>query len=1129
MYLSDGSFVYSPSDLSLFLESPYASWMERLAIESPTIKDQSDGADSMLEMLAEKGLSHEEDFLILLKEQGKTVVEIPDNVSTTERINKTTEAMHSGAEVIFQGCLHKPPFRGFSDFLIKVDGQSKLGNYHYEVWDTKLAKSVKPYFIIQLSCYAEMLESIQGIIPNKIAVVLGTNEIQSFTTSDYYFFYLSLKERFLKQFEDFDPDSLPDPTRSKSHGRWTKLAKQWLNDNDHLSLVATISKSQIKHLEAAGINTAKELSETTLKKVPKLSDRIFHNLKAQANIQKQSEALGKTAYEILRPAPGEPKGLAFLPPPSPEDVFFDIEGFPLVDGGLEYLWGNTYFDEAGERKFIDFWAHNAEEEKQSFNDFIQWVYARWCKDPSMHIYHYANYEIAACRKLMGRYGVCEYEVDLLLRNEVFVDLYKVVKQGVLLGEPRYSIKNVEHLYRGSRGTEVADGAASIVVYEQWRQQPDGDHWTNSKVLNDIRDYNIDDCDSTQELVDWLRKKQQELGIPYVGKTEKEELELPEEITEITKLRDELLKQSELEKEANNNNWEVTEMLAWLLEFHRREAKPVWWRLFDRLGLEPEDLENDIDCLANCVRTVKEPYKSTPRARHLCYQYKFNPAQEFKHGAGASMFILSEDKPRVKVEGIDMGEGLIELKSADEPSAVITLLPDEYVNPAPIPQSIFDVVSDYKNNSNTDSAIADFLKRSKPRFSDDFSGPLLTAAEPKERLAQLIQRICKLDNSYLPIQGPPGAGKTYTGKHIILELLKLGMSIGIVSNSHKAIDNLLIGACELAAEKGVEATFIKSKDTDARFEDLGVSIVPNGKIANHISSDDSCLVGTTAWGFTREDLKQQFDYIFVDEAGQVSVANLVGMSGCCRNIILLGDQMQLGQPAQGSHPGLSGLSSLDYLMLNQSTIDPEMGVFLDTTYRMHPDVNRFISEAIYAGKLYAAAGNEKQLISLPSGYSGPLNKQSGLIYVPVVHEGNTQSSSEEISKIQELTAQLMERRFTDKDGNTRPITWDDILFVAPYNHQVRLLSDVLGKQAKVGSVDKFQGQEAPIVILSLCASDATESSRGMEFILDRNRMNVAISRAQAMAIVVANPGLVDSISDNLKGMELANLFSFMTTQ
>lgn len=1136
MYKQARNLTFSPSDLTLYMESPFASWMERFAIECPDKAPIKDGADAMMDLLQGKGGEHEHEVLLGLEKEGLSIANIE---GAADKVAATLDAMQSGADVIFQAALEMGAFKGFADFLRKVPGESQWGDYHYEVWDTKLSKTLKPYFVIQLCCYAEMLELTQGRRPEFITVVLGNQQHERLRTDDYYYYYQSLKQAFLSTQNGFDAETQPDPAESKSWGNWSHYAGQLLLDVDHLSQVATMTRSQIKKLNRAGINTMQQLVDSDLERVADISPVIFQRLKAQAGIQKASVGHEQPLFEIISHEVGVKQGLALLPPSSVQDVFFDIEGFPLDEGGLEYLWGNTYFDETGERQFKDFWAHNREQEKQCFSDFIHWVYERWQRDPSMHIYHYANYEIAACRKLMGRYGVCEVEVDQLLRNEVFVDLYKVVKGCLLLGEPRYSIKNVEHLYRGKRETEVGSGGDSVVVYENWRelnaQGIEGDTWQTSKILNDIRDYNIDDCDSTQELVGWLREQQQTHDIVYIGKVDVEEPEVPDDITERTQLRDQLLAKAEALQDSDPQQATLTENLAWSLEFHRREAKPVFWKLFDRLGLSHEELVDDLDCLAYCERTEREAFKIK---RSWGFEYSFDPNQEFK-GNNSSFYVLGEEdadgkriKANVDKDESDLAAGRVVFKSTkDELPALISLVPDEYVRPDPIPAAINSQVQYFSEGRLKQCAIIDFLERNAPRIKGHIAGEaIVNTHDGSERLKQIIAAAINLDNSCLTIQGPPGAGKTFTAKYIIAELVKQGKTVGICSNSHKAINNLLIGAAKHCQEQGIRATFACAKDTGPELAELDVTILKgNTKLAAQIVP--GCVLGTTAWGFARDDMAGQLDYLFIDEAGQVSVANLIAISRAANNLILMGDQMQLGQPAQGTHPAESGLSTLDYLLHDSPTIADHMGIFLGTTYRMHSAVNRFISNAIYEGKLDSDPDNDKQVIDVPTGYQGPLDKEAGIVFIPVEHEGNTQASDEEVIKIQSLAKELLGRTFTDKDGNQRALGWDDMLFVAPYNHQVNKLKQVLatmpgGDDAKVGSVDKFQGQEAPVVFLSMCASDASESPRGLDFLFDRHRINVAISRAQSLAIVVAEPGLVKGKASRVEQMSQINLFAHL---
>lgn len=1124
MYLESDKIIFSPSNLTQFMDSPFASWMEHLAITHPDLLPSPDENDELLSVLHDRGNQHESEILAAFEASGLTVANLRKR---SDSYQATLEAMKNGVDIIYQAHLELLPFRGYADFLVKIEGRSIFGNHCYEVWDTKLAKSVKPYFLVQLCCYAEMLEAMQKIRAEHITIVLGNKEKKRFRINDYFYFYKNLKHKFLSVHQHFEPNKCPDPAASKSWGRWSTHAESLLLEVDHLIQVATITSGQIKKLNKAGINTMTALAESNANSVKGIKPEIFERLKAQAKIQKESIGKEIPAFQLIDNDDGKKQGLALLPPLSKNDLFFDIEGFPLEDGGLEYLWGVTYFDDNNQRQYMDFWAHDSEQEKESFRAFIEWTYRRWQQDPSMHIYHYASYEITACRKLMCRYGVCEYEVDQLLRNEVFIDLYKIVKGALLIGEPRYSIKNVEHLYRAKRDTEVGSGGDSVVVYERWRENPDGDTWQTSKILNDIRSYNIDDCNSTQELVVWLRDKQKSRGICFLGKTELVEPEIKEEFNEGIKLRDNLLAQASQLKDAGQEQLsKINTLMAWSIEFHKRESKPVFWRLFDRLGLSHEELLEDIDCLAFCYRTEKPAYKPTPRS-NLVYEYSFDPDQEFK-GNAKDYYLLGNEAPDGKnikatyyAEDSDLEHGIIALKIKDEISP-ITLIPYEYVNPDQIPKAIMKQAEAYSRGALEQTAIIDFLGKSIPRIKGHNSGQAISPShDPKQRLNEIIQAVVNLNNSYLTIQGPPGAGKTYTGKHIIAELVKKGKKIGISSNSHKAINNLLISTAEYCLKEGVTGHFACTRNTDSAIEDLKISVLENKGIQSFLKP--GCVVGATAWGFSREDLEGTFDYLFIDEAGQVSVANLIAMSRATSNIILMGDQMQLGQPSQGSHPEDSGLSILDYLLHSTPTIPDSMGVFLGTTYRMHSAVNQFISEAVYESKLETVPENDEQLISVPVGYRGLLNKEAGIITVPVMHEGNTQASDEEVEQIACLAHELLGRTFNAKNGKQRIIDWEDILFVAPYNYQVNKLKATLGDKARVGSVDKFQGQEAPVVFLSMCASSAHESPRGLNFLFDKNRINVAVSRAQCMAIIVYSPALLESIPANIEQITMMNMF------
>ena len=1122
MQLRQNKPFFSPSDLITFMESPFASYMDRCLIHDKSVSSLIDPEDELLKTLQQKGYEHEDAFLEKLRAEGKEVVFI-ERASPEAMQKRTRAAMKSGVDVVAQAYLELDNFGGLADFLIKVPGKSKLGDFHYEVWDTKLSKKMKPYFAIQLCCYAEMLEQEQGVLSERVAIVLGDNERVPLRVRNYAAYYESLKSSFLDFQKGWSADRLPDPAESPSFGRWSEYAEKILAERRHLSLVANISRIQIKRLEETGIMTIDDLTKTDLNTVPRINRDTFKRLKAQAKIQTESEGKEKPKFKVLPHEEGRVIGLALLPPASRNDIFFDIEGYPWTEDGLEYLWGATYFDTDGTRTFKDFWAHDAVQEQQAFTDFIDWAYGLWRKDPTMHIYHYASYEVSAIRRLMGRYGTREHQVDTLLRNQVFVDLYKVVRHGVLIGEPSYSIKNVEQLYRDKRDTDVATGGDSVVVYGEWMASPDGDTWETSKVLKSIRDYNIDDCNSTQELADWLRERQANYKIAYIDpKSSEETPKVEEEETHTTLLRDRLLEMSE--NETDEAKQSVLRNLAWVLEFHRRENKPMWWRFFSRLGLTADDLYDDMDCLADIRRTASEPFLPTKRSRNYVFEYKFDANQEFR-GEIKNFYVLEDSDIKVKIYDYNLEEGLVSLQSKFEPLRRMSLIPDEYLNPHPIPDAIFDVIEDMLADDFSDSAIVDFLFRSKPRFMDGAREPIVNPElTGYDVIKEVISAVNDLDESYLCIQGPPGAGKTYTASRVISDLLAKKCRVGISSNSHKAITNLMESVADVLEEEGKDGLLIKvGGDSEDPIFNRGDVVFRKDvhKIGSELDSPSLCI-GGTAWFFCNDLLavgedSEKLDYLFIDEAGQVSVANLVGMSRCARNIILMGDQMQLAQPTQGSHPDESGKSTLEYLLQGEATISADLGVFLPQTYRMHPDVCSLISEQVYEGRLHSAKMTEEYVIDLPSKI---LPKSAGIHFLPVEHEGNSQGSEEEVEAIKKLAKQLIWKQLWDE----RKITWDEMLFVAPYNHQVNLLREALPSKAKIGSVDKFQGQEAPIVFVSMCTSHASESPRGLDFLFSKNRLNVAISRAQSIAIVVGSPRLAITPVNNLHQMELVNFYS-----
>jgi uncharacterized protein len=1090
--------------------------MDRFHLEFPDrVQPDHDTAEDR--MLQARGEEHERAFLCELTDSGHDVCDLK---SVTDP-NAALEAMKAGREIIYQARLASGCFAGIADFLVRVGGNSALGNYHYEAWDTKLARKPKPYFIIQLCCYSEMLAEMQQRLPEEFQVVLGTKERRRFRTEDYFYYYRQLKLAFLEQQQGFDPKTSPAIPGPNNLGRWSEHATKILEARDDLTLIASIRSTQVQKLRNTGISTSRSLAETSRDGVPGITPPAFDRLRRQARLQIASRGQPQPRYEILQQDPLNPRlGLATLPPASPSDIFFDIEGFPFFEEGLEYLFGVTYFDN-GNLTFRDWWAHSREQEKNALQGFVSWAHERWRHDPSMHIYHYATYEVTALRRLMGRYAICEEEVDQLLRAEAFVDLYSVVRQGLLVGEPAYSLKNIEKLYQYQRTSGVTTSGDSLVFYQKWLENNDGGDWKTSPTLRAVREYNREDCESTWGLAYWLRVVQKQAGIPYIPKEAAPESDTLKQITAQALYAQELRAEIPIDHSGDPERWRVHELLSWFLEFHRREDKPIWWAMYERHAMTEQELIDDPDCLGGLVRTRRPPEKAK---RSFVYEYRFDPDQETKLREGSKCIFADDLRGKATIQTFDGSQGKLTIKSAGgAPPQVMSLIPDEWVSPEPIVQSITRTVEQYRRTGKLlPSAIADFLCRRPPRLRNrPAGGPIVP--QGADIVDGSINAAIGLDHSTLCIQGPPGSGKTYTAAHMIVELLRLGKRVGVTSNSHRAICLLLNETARVAeaAHHSFRGAKIGGDEEDNKnLHSWFTQVKSSSDLFNGAALPP--LIGGTAWAFSRPEAEGTLDYLFVDEAGQVSVANLLGMAPSTTNIVLVGDQMQLSQPIKGSHPGESGTSTLDYLLQGRATIPNNFGIFLPETWRMHPEVCGFISGAVYEDRLMPKPLTAARTIRFSTRARTYIHKNAGVIFVPVEHEGNAYESDEEAAVVAEIVGELLAQFLTDTNQAERPITRDDILVVTPYNLQVRKLTEML-PGIRVGTVDKFQGQEAAVVICSMCASSGDASPRGIEFLFSKNRLNVAISRAQTLAIVVGSPALARTSCSTLEQMQLVNVF------
>ena len=1113
--------LYSASDLVNFLECEHLTSLDLIDLVTPLPRTEvSDDA----KLIQDKGHEHEARFVDTLKAEHTSFIDITVlGGNLQQKAERTFQAMRDQVEIIYQATLRDGSFIGHADFLRKVSYPSQLGNYSYEVLDTKLSRTTKAKFIIQLGFYSILVAKAQGVEPLAMHVILGDQRQESFRCADYAKYLDQLMQQFKARVSSASIETYPEPCEKCGQCKWSGLCEERRLADDHLCQVANITKIQVKKLQGADVPTLEALAKLSVDMaITKITAETIEKLRHQAALQFKARETGENHLELLPVDMAVSRGFARMPRSDVGDLFFDMEGNPLEDGGLEYLFG-LYFFQDGKAEFRAFWAHSRDEEKIAFEQFMDFVTAWLHVHPLAHIYHYAHYEETGLKKLMSLHGTREAEVDNLLRAKKLVDLYKVVREGIRVSEPRYSIKNIEHFYLEKRTGDVKNAGASIVYYERWKETGD------PQLLKDIEDYNFDDVRSTYELQQWLLSLRP-VGIKWANESDVvHEGALPE-VGQLTEDEKRLIPYRErlidtLPKVCTT--WGMQERLKeltyQLLDFHRRAAKPDWWAMFSRMEMTEDELMDDGECLGGLTADAANP--PLQEKRSIIYTYLY-PEQESKLKTGDSAAITQTADPIRDLKVDDENRRVRFNRSANkEPlPECVGLGPGMPISTAVLNRAVFRFADSLVEGSKIYPAIEAVLNQSLPKIRGRKIGtPVVPAV--KDTLPHIIDAVTNLDGSYLFVQGPPGAGKTYTGSHVIVALLKQGYRVGVSSNSHRAINNLLQSVVKVAKEQNYEFRGAK-KSTIGKSEscfdgDYIEDVFDNEEIWGCFGGEyEYRLVAGTAWLFSHPNMDQQLDYIFVDEAGQVALANLVAIGTSAKNIILLGDQMQLGQPIQGVHPGRSGESSLEYLLNGIATIPVDRGIFLDTTWRMHPDVCHFISDAVYDGRLEPEPNNAKQTLLLDE-RAHPALIPTGIRYLPIEHDACSQRSAEESELVQSLVKSLLEQRFRDRDGLEHPMTLDDILVVTPYNMQVNLLKQVLPEGTRVGTVDKFQGQEAQAVIVSMATSSGEYLPRNIEFLYSKNRLNVAISRAKCLVLFISNPALMSIRCSKPEEMALVN--------
>lgn len=1118
--------IYSASDLAAAARCEYAllrAFDAQLG-RGPAVSSE----DELLARTAQLGGEHEQRHLDALRDDSDdgskiTVIGRPRYTvpGLTAAAHATLAAVERRAPVIYQAAMFDGRFAGFADFLILTDGQ-------YRLRDTKLARSVKVEALLQLAAYNETLAAAGVPVAPEVELVLGDGALATYPVDELLPVYRPRRAALQHLLDTHLARGRPvswEDTDIRACFRCPECAVQ-VRAHDDLLLVAGMRTSQRARLIDAGITTVADLAaRPDDEPVEGLHPRIAQGLTAQARLQRTPRDGKKPPYEVVDPQP-----LMSLPNPDRGDLFFDFEGDPLwtddgVQWGLEYMFG--VLGTRGDDDFHPLWAHNRHEERQALRDFLSMVRKRRKRYPNLHVYHYAAYEKTALLRLAGRYGEGEDEVDELLREGVLVDLYPLVRKSIRVGTENYSLKSLEPLYMGAqlRDGDVTTATDSITQYGRYcTLRAEGRDDDAALVLKQIEDYNLYDCVSTRKLRDWLINRAIECSVPPLGAQPVGRDTTPEPEDHLART----LRRFAGDDERDPRQQAVA-MIAAARGYHRREDKPFWWGHFDRLNHPVEEWSDGAGVFIADTARVEVDWHTPPRARKPQRWVRLTGAMASGE-LSREMYALYEPPapPGLTDDPERRAFGSVQVLEADDPSAPTEVLvcerepkaggtfhqlpfaltPGPPIRTTALQNSIEATAAQIAEGLPRlpDNAVIDILLRRPPRTR---SGRGLPQGEaPKQDL--ITSALLDLDASYLAVHGPPGTGKTFTSAAVIARLVnEQHWRVGVVAQAHAVVENLFRDI--ITAGVPAEAVAKKPHGDNARWTELSEKDYPDF-LDRH--ADTGCVIGGTAWDFANPARipPGSLDLLVVEEAGQYSLANTIAVAPAARNLLLLGDPQQLPQVSQGTHPEPVDTSALGWLVDSHHTLPTELGYFLDCSYRMHPAVCAAVSRLSYDNRLRSVDD-----VTTARRLDG---QDPGVHVLLVDHDGNATDSPEEAEAIVAEIQRVLGADWTDERG-TVPLGQQHVLVVTPYNAQVvtmRRYLDAAGlTEVRVGTVDKFQGQQAPVVFISMVASSVDDVPRGISFLLNRNRLNVAVSRAKYAAVLVRSAALTEYLPSTPAGV------------
>ena len=1066
-------------------------------------------------------------------------------------VAQTLELMRKKVPVIYQGGLEHQSgatiFRGKPDFLVLAGWELAFDSQGlsieqvidetasgYTVWDAKYSSHPKPEYALQVAIYIEALSQVGQLAENSThGLILGNRTLLPLRESEIVPATKLARaelERAIGEVESTDRARLLENFTWHCAGdkqceicEYPNHCKKDREATSDLLLVAGLGKSMRDKLLKAGLRDMHMLASSELSSVKDVSKQTFEKLKLQARLQLKSLTSKAPESEPL-PNPM----LQYLPRPDAGDVFFDMEGFPYFkEGGLEYLFGNW----TREEEFKEFWAVDRRTEKIAFINFMAWLYGRMMENPNAHIYHYASYERTALNRLANRYAVAERELAQLEAEHRFVDLYPVVTKSVRIGEPKYSIKNLERHYGFEKRAGVEAGDESIEEFVRWRDLEEklssGIELENraetsqesKKVFNRIRDYNIEDVKSTMALYDWLLKFEGAATRPWnslfyvseeeaAGQLTKRQIKLMDLESDTAYLLDPVADYEKGEDPDMDIQVAAWEALAHSILFYMREEVMFWTNLNIRMTLDDEDITQDREAmLVGEAREIDFDGLELESGHTGQYQIEVDPEELFRPKAGTRIAIRYEIEPGIvrfdfgKVEALD--DGVLTFSRNPKDPEALNYKPTAIFDTTQYPTSAKEYFLNETAKEITSVwgspfaepprgyPILDLLLRRQPVLVD--AKPLMAPNE-EDYLPALIDAASRMQRSAMAVQGPPGTGKTYLASRLIKHLVENGKRVAVGTNSHAAVENLLDECMAAGMEPSQVIKALNSGEPEdykwTALKDRDGSVVSRALRAN----PGGLAMGGTSFGLCNKKVREHhFDYLIVDEAAQYSLVDLIAASGIADNIILFGDPQQLAQVVQAVHPGGVENSALGHFIGDHDVLPDDLGYFVEVTRRMHPNLTETVSWLSYEGRLRSIEKTKQNVVP---------GIEPGLHRIELDHSGNSTHSPEEVEEV----VKLVSNHVADEGP-------DEIIVVAPYNNQVNAIRKALDhagfEEVRVGTVDKFQGQEGMIVIVSLACSSADDAPRGLDFLLDRNRLNVAISRGKSVCYLIHSKNLLSA--------------------